>query len=536
MKNISFKLKIALWTTLLITAVCTVSITGLIATSHVMTTGETKQRLISAVERNADEIEYKNGILEIENDFLFYSEGIYFDVYHMDNGGSWQCVDGKIPFNLSSNPNNGQPVKCTPENETEYYFYDVLINFNKYEYEIDAFSGQIIKYEAGSAHDAALTPKEYSAISFHNGINTEQAIEIALEHAGASKETAKIVNVELPGYSDRQVFSVEFTDSAPHYNSVFVRGLVLANPVTSVLGTVIKAIIYILPLFVILAAAGAYLLAKKTMKRVESISNSARSINDGKDLSQRIKVEGGNDEISDLADTFNSMLERLQTSFESEKQFTSDASHELRTPLAVIKAECEYAMSPNADSSEKEEAFVSINEQTDKMTRLVSALLSLTRAEQGTKRFRFELSDLSALSADICRSYKTEKNIQLHYNINSGIHLDMNADLIRHLLENLISNAVRYGKERGNIWVNLTEEDDKIILGVKDDGIGIKEDDLPKIWGRFYRADSSRSNSEGFGLGLALVERIAVLHNGKAEVKSVFGEGSEFTVTFFKKV
>ena len=170
------------------------------------------------------------------------------------------------------------------------------------------------------------------------------------------------------------------------------------------------------------------------------------------------------------------------------------------------------------------------------MTRLVGALLSLTRAEQGTQRFRFELSDLSALSTDICRSYKTEKNIQLHYNINSSIHLDMNADLIRHLLENLLSNAVRYGKEHGNIWINLTEEDNKVILSVKDDGIGIKEDDLPKIWGRFYRADSSRSNSEGFGLGLALVERIADLHSGKAEVKSVFGEGSEFIVTFFKKV
>lgn len=536
MKNISFKLKIALWTTLLITAVCAVSIAGLIATSHIMATRETKQRLISAVEKNADEIEYKNGILEIENDFLFYSEGIYFDVYRVDNNHAWQFIDGKIPFNLSLAPNNGQPVKYTPEHDTQYYFYDVLIDFNKYEYEIDAFSGQIIKYEAGSAHDSALTPKEYSVISFQNGINTEQAIDIALEHAGASRETAKIVNVELPGYSDRQVFKVEFTDSAPHYNSVFVRGSVLANPVTSVLDTVVKAVIYILPLFVILAAAGAYLLAKNTIKRVEDIGNSARMISDGKDLSKRIKIEGGHDEISDLADTFNSMFERLQASFESEKQFTSDASHELRTPLAVIKAECEYAMSSNADSSEKEEAFVSINEQTDKMTKLVSSLLSLTRTEQGAQKFNFELSDLSALSADICHSYKTEKNIQLHYNISNGIHLNMNADLIRHLLENLLSNAVRYGNENGNIWVKLTEDNNKIILSVKDDGIGIKEDDVQKIWGRFYRADSSRSSCEGFGLGLALVERIAAIHSGKAEVKSVFGEGSEFTVTFFKKV
>lgn len=99
------------------------------------------------------------------------------------------------------------------------------------------------------------------------------------------------------------------------------------------------------------------------------------------------------------------------------------------------------------------------------------------------------------------------------------------------MLENLLSNAVKYGRDGGHIEVRL-KKDNGIVLSVKDDGIGIKEEDLPKIWGRFYRADESRSRESGFGLGLSLVSQIAALHGGKVSASSVYGEGSEFTVTF----
>lgn len=527
MKNISFKAKTTILITVLITAVCAVSIAGLLIMSRSVANSETKQLLTSTVERNADEIEYKNGILEIESDFAFYSDGVYSDVYNSD----FEYIDGEIPFSTNSAEFINNEIHNRETDGTDYYIYDVQINFNRYEYEIDVFSGQIIKYEADYSRPELLTAKEYSSIHFENGINTEQAIDIALEHAGISRDNAEIITVDLPAYSDRQVFRIEFTCSEQLYGSVWVRGLVPADATASAFDAITKAITYFIPLFILIAAIGAYLLSRGTIKPVEEISRSAREITSGKDLSKRLEVSGNTDEIAVLANTFNEMLERLQASFESEKQFTSDASHELRTPLAVIKAECDYALSANADGEDKEEALISINEQTDKMTRLVNALLSLTRAEQGTQKFRFEDADLSLLVEELCNAFVPEKGITLTADIQKGISLNMDISLMSRLLENLLSNAVRYGRENGYINVSLKERNGKTVLSVKDNGVGIAQEDIPKIWGRFYRAESSRS-TDGFGLGLALVDRIAALHGGKAEVSSVLGEGSEFRIIF----
>lgn len=532
MNHISFKAKTTILITLLITAVCAVSVAGMLIMSRSVSVSETKQLLAAAVERNADEIEYKNGILVIESDFDFYSDGIYTDVYNEN----FEYIDGETPFSLiGDTPFANGEIRRHKNGTAEYFIYDKQIDFNRYEYEIDVFSGQIIKYEADYSRPEVLTVKEYLPIHYENGISTRQAIDIALEHAGATKENATIISAELPGYSNRQVFRIEFTCDEPLYGSVWVRGLVSADATAGAFSAITKTVAYIIPLFILLAAAGAYLISRKTIKRVEDIGVSAREISSGKDLSKRIEIKGGKDEITDLADTFNGMLERLQISFESEKQFTSDASHELRTPLAVIKAECDFALSEKADSEDKQEALVSVSEQADKMTNLVNALLSLTRTEQDTQRFSFENSDMSLLTEEVCASFVLSKGITLNTDIQKDIYYNMDVSLISRLLENLLTNAVRYGRENGYITVSLKEENEIIVLSVKDNGIGIAEEDIPKIWGRFYRADSSRSNSEGFGLGLALVDRIAALHGAKAEVSSILGEGSEFKI-IFKKV
>lgn len=531
MKKLSFKSKTTILITLLTAAVCSLSFAGMLAMSRRVANTEIRQALIRTVERNADEIEYKNGILEIESDFAFYSDGIYCDVYDKN----FAYIDGETPHTMlnSHEFKNGETNKISNGNK-EYYIYDSRLDFSSYEYEIDVFSGQIIKYEAGVSSQGVLTEGEYSNTRFKNGISTEEAIDIALSHAGATRENSTVVSAELAAYENRQVFAVEFTCSEPLYGSIWIRGLVPADSQKSTFDAISRAIIYIIPLFIVFAALGAYLIAKKTIKPVFEISRSAKEISSSKDLTKRIEV-GGRDEISNLADTFNQMLERLQTSFESEKQFTSDASHELRTPLAVIKAECDYALSENADTEDKEEALVSINEQTDKMTHLVNALLALTRAEQGTEKFCFEESNMSELVEQICESFRTDKGITLSCEAEKNIMRSIDVSLISRMLENLLSNAVRYGKENGYIKVSLYRKNKEIILSVKDNGTGIKEEDITKIWGRFYRADSSRSSCDGFGLGLALVERIAALHGAKPDVKSVFGEGSEFTVTFFEK-
>ena len=532
MKKASFKFKTTVWITLLVTLICAVTIGGILVMSRRVAGSEIRQSLIRTVERNADEIEYKNGILEIEKDFVFYSDGVYCDVY----GENSELISGNSPAIGAEKPfANGETSRLSGENG-EYYVYDTFLSFNKYEYEIDVFTGQIIKYEADVCASEDISESGYTVTSFYGGIDTEEAIAIALNHAGTDRENAKIVSAEIPGYENRQVFKIEFVCTNPLYSGIWIRGSVAASAAESTFGAINKAIIYIIPLFIAFAALGAYLISKRTISPVEKITASAKEINSGSDLTKRIETDGGSDEIATLAETFNEMLERLQISFENEKQFTSDASHELRTPLAVIKAECEFALSDKSDEEDKQEALVSVSEQADKMTALVSALLTLTRTEKGMERFNFEEADLSLLTDEVCRSFKTQKGITLESDIEENILLNMDVSLITRLLENLLSNAVRYGKENGKIRVALKKCGLETVLCVEDDGIGIKEDVLPKIWGRFYRADPSRSGGEGFGIGLALVKKIAELHGGTVRAESEYGKGSKFIVTFLKKV
>ena len=521
----SFKLRITVWITLLIAVVSSLGIGGILITGSQIADSRLQNELISTVERNVDEIEYKNGILEIENDFAFFVDEVYCNVF--DSSGRY--IDGESPAALinSENRKNGE-VGTFETDGNKYYYYDTRLDFNKYEYEIDAFSGKIIKYEADTAM-SGLSDPVYKSTKFKDGINSEKAIDIALEHAGLTRDEVSSLSVELPANADRTVFKVEFICSNSTYPPVWVRGFINADAAKSAFDAITMTVIYILPAFIIIAAVGAYLISRKTMKPVENICRSAHEITDGTDLSKRIEMEKSAGEIYTLAETFNDMLARLQTSFENEKQFTSDASHELRTPLAVIKAECEYALSDNASEEDMLEALSSIDEQTDKMTKLVTALLTLSRTEQGDKRYKLEDTDLSELVKKTCADFVLAKNITLTADIEDNIIIPAQAQLISLMLENLLSNAVKYGRDDGHIEVRL-KKDNGIVLSVKDDGIGIKEEDLPKIWGRFYRADESRSRESGFGLGLSLVSQIAALHGGKVSASSVYGEGSEFEI------
>ena len=311
-----------------------------------------------------------------------------------------------------------------------------------------------------------------------------------------------------------------------------MRGVINVDSAKSAFDAINKALIYILPLFIVIAAAGAYIISRRAMAPIENITHSAKEISIGGDLSKRIEIGKSSDELYSLAQTFNEMLASLQTSFETEKQFTSDASHELRTPLAVIKAECEFALSDIAESDDKEEALSEISEQTDKMTKLVSALLTLSRTENGDKRYKLESTDISSLIKSAAQKLTLQKGITLKSDIDENIFMPAQPELFLLMAENLLSNAVKYGKENGEIRLSLKKSGNDVILTVKDNGIGIKEENLEKIFGRFFRADESRSKTEGFGLGLSLVKQIAELHSGEVTVFSVYGEGSEFKIIF----
>lgn len=294
------------------------------------------------------------------------------------------------------------------------------------------------------------------------------------------------------------------------------------------------AALIMLPVLIFLAAGGGYLLAKRSLRPIRKISQTAQSVAESGDLSRRIEVKN-RDELGRLSETFNIMFERLEENFNAEKQFTSDASHELRTPVAVILAQCEYALENASGEEELYECIGSIQRQGYRMSKLIESLLAFTRLEQRIQDVQLYPTDISALVESVCdeQAEVPESNISLSREIEPGITLMADATLFSRMISNLIRNSYRYGRENGYIQVSLRQKEKSVLFSVTDNGIGIQAEDLPHIWNRFYRADKSRSREKGgLGLGLSMVRQIARIHGAKVHVESVEHVGSRFTVSF----
>jgi signal transduction histidine kinase len=318
-------------------------------------------------------------------------------------------------------------------------------------------------------------------------------------------------------------------------DDIWIRGITTATGPANAIDTIVQLAFITLPFFVLLAGVGGYLIAKRSFKPLEKITRAANAINEGKDLSKRISLGKGRDEIYQLAEILNNMIARLESSFESEKQFTSDASHELRTPTAVILAECEYASNNAVTPEEYKEALEVINRQASKMKKLISQLLSFSRMEQGTEKVCFEHTDLSELVQMIISEQSEihrDSDIVLSSNLQPGIMVRVDRLLITRMILNLINNAFQYGRSKGFVQVSLKSGQESIELSVKDNGTGIAIEDQSRVWQRFYQVSESRTSKEegSMGLGLAMVKQIVEIHSGTVRVESVLGEGSNFIV------
>lgn len=313
---------------------------------------------------------------------------------------------------------------------------------------------------------------------------------------------------------------------------VSVVGVISITEKRNILTGIHKVMTVFTLIIILIIALGGYFIICKALRPIDKITKTANSISNGNDLSQRIMLGPGDDEMHRLADSFDTMLDKIETSFEKEKQFTSDASHELRTPVAVINSECEYVLECATNLEDAKESVISIKRQSDKMSKLISELLTISRMDRENLKINFEDVDVSELLNFVCDE---QEEIQvgtttLHRNIPSGIYIKADQMLIARMLINLISNAYTYGKENGNVWVLLTKEENYAVFEIKDDGIGVAKEDLAKIWERFYRGDKSRANGENMGLGLSIVKWVVEHHNGLISINSKPGEGTSITV------
>ena len=318
---------------------------------------------------------------------------------------------------------------------------------------------------------------------------------------------------------------------------VWVRGVIPVTDDSGLMRTLFIITFTLLPTLFVITVFGAVLIFRQVFSPLNKIINAANSISGGSDLSRRIGLKKAPTEMLVMANTFDRMIERLEKSFNAERQFASDASHELRTPITVIHAQCERSRRKDSSREDYMHSIEVIDEQNKWMSSLVDQLLSLTRIQQGTDRYPKTQGDLSTLIVNCCREFADADSSGKSFSteIAESITATYNPTLISCVLINLLQNACKYGRENGHVIVRLKEDAVGIHLSVTDDGIGIAEEALPKIWNRFYQVDPSRTTDGGSGLGLALVKEITEYHGGTVSVSSVIGQGSVFTVTLPKQ-
>ena len=311
---------------------------------------------------------------------------------------------------------------------------------------------------------------------------------------------------------------------------VWVRGILEAPENPQLLTNLMLIVLIVMPLLIVLAALGGYLIARRAFRPLDQITSTAAAINEASDLSRRVDIPPGHNEFSRLARTFNQMFAHLERLFDAEQQFTADASHELRTPVSVIKSACEYAEKYGETPEEQRETLAMIHRQADKMTDLIGQLLSITRLDQGTDAAQLQRLDLSGLVQTVCQEQPCPAD-RLRVEVEPGVTVQGDSALLTRLLQNLIDNAFKYGRPEGHVWVTLRREQGEVRLTVRDDGIGIPKDAQEKVWQRFYQVDPSRSGERGgAGLGLAMVRKIAQAHGGDMTLESIPDLGSTFTL------
>ena len=298
------------------------------------------------------------------------------------------------------------------------------------------------------------------------------------------------------------------------------------------LGILISALAIISILALINTMITGWKAGKRILRPVDNMSKTVKNITIN-DLDTRINVSGSQDELKDLANTFNSMLDRIQQSYEQQNQFVSDASHELRTPIAVIQGYANLLDRWGKNDKEVlEESIAAIKSEAESMKGLIEQLLFLARGDKNTQKIEKNDFYTDELIDELIKETKLiDETHEIIGERNERIHINADRNLIKEALRVFIDNSIKYTAAGGYVKLNSFEAGNKVVISIEDSGMGISKEDLPHVFDRFYRADKSRTKeSGGTGLGLAIAKWIIMKHKGAIEVESKIGEGTKITV------
>ena len=333
--------------------------------------------------------------------------------------------------------------------------------------------------------------------------------------------------------------SQQFTSAAIEYNGtavgsvriwVYGSDVLLTQADQEFSSNSYQAMVFATVLAIVLASCIGFLFARALVRPINRMASTARAIKEG-DLTARTGIQG-EDEIARLGMTFDQMADSIERDRKLERRLTTDVAHELRTPLMAIQATVEAMVDGVFEPTE--ERLETVNSEVQRLSRLVDAILKLSRLENRStpmKREPLDVGDLIGSIISTHEAYVNESGLKLVYEVERGVRVCGDADMIRQATANLISNAVRYTPEGGTITVSVSTDDDMCAIAVRDTGIGLSPDEAKMVFSRFWRADAGRTRERGgLGIGLSVVKEIVDRHNGRVLVEGEKGKGACFTI------
>jgi heavy metal sensor kinase len=349
--------------------------------------------------------------------------------------------------------------------------------------------------------------------------------------APTAVEGQPVDQATLPAGGRRRILSRRLHLSGRDFTVVLVAPL---EEVDRELGLLLSVLALAVPVVLIVSGGLGYLLARKALAPVKQLHRLTQEIT-ADHLDRRLPVANARDELGRLAQTINAMIGRLERSFAEVRRFTADASHELRTPLTAIRTEAEVALGQPLSAADYQHLLGSILEECERLTRLADQLLTLAREDAGAARQVREPVDLPGLVGgvvEIMRPLAEAKGVRLYAGEAGPLRVRGDEARLREVFFNLLDNAIKYTPEGGSVEVRLERRDHAGVVTLRDTGIGIPPEHLPRVFERFYRVDKARSREQGgTGLGLSIAATIVKAHGGRIDLASGPGQGTTCTVT-----
>ncbi len=295
-------------------------------------------------------------------------------------------------------------------------------------------------------------------------------------------------------------------------------------------------IISIISITIMSLIASTYV-SRKFVNKLKALKVTMEKVKD-KGVSTRVKILNENDEFDKIGILFNSMMDEVENSFNQQQQFVHDASHELRTPLTILKGHLQMLNRWGKNDKDTLDKSLEIaSNELERLIKLVNDLLNLNRMEN----YKIEDKDpeyvnVNSVIDEVIYGFNIlSEDINIVFNSNGEVCLKMTHEHLKQLIIIFIDNSIKYcDKDKKYIDIRLWEKDNKVFISIKDNGIGIKSEDIPKVTDKFYRADASRKYNNSFGIGLSIASNLVKLYKGELKILSEYGVYTEVIVSFQK--